>query len=125
MSVPPNDSGNPWTTLCPAPTACAGWTPGELVGARKGWACLLFDTYVSDAYSASQAVVGERISDRRWVTLGAGSRALGLQYDKTNGGTIWLKVHLQGCVNEGVGGGRSVDCDRVTPNGENDEDWIF
>ena len=119
-------SGNPWTTLCPAPAASGAWTPDAMVPAgRKGWGCLIFDTYMSDACPAAQVFSGDGISDVRWVNLGAGLRAVGFHYDKAAVNPVWLNVNTRDCVSEGPGGGRSVDYDRVSPNGETGGVWIF
>jgi hypothetical protein len=117
--------GNPWTTLCPAPVAIGAWTPAQTIGNHAGWGCLMLDTYMSDVNSASQAVVGDRISNVRWVPLGAGKRAVGFHYDKSSGGVIWLNVHTRDCLSDGAGGGRGVDYNRICPSGENDDDWVF
>lgn len=118
--------GNPRTTLCPAPIAAGAWTPDGVVdGNRKGWGCLVFDTYMSDACCAPQVIVGNGISNVRWVPLGADSRAVGFHYDKAAVSPIWLNVNTRDCLNAGSGGGRSVNYDRVSPNGENDDDWLF
>ena len=127
-------SGNPWTTLCPAPLTVLATLPYcgfPLPGADdpspgKGWGCLIFDTYMSDSFPASQVISHAAVSNVRWVTLGAGKRAVGFNYDKGLSSTIWLNVQTEGCRNEGMGGGRKVDRNRIAPNGEGTPlVWVF
>ncbi len=133
---PPNVrmSGNPWTTLCPAPVTIFATLPypgfpgpgADDPSPGKGWGCLTFDTYMGESVPASQVISHAAVSNVRWVTLGAGRRGVGFNYDKGLSSTIWLNVQTEGCRNEGVGGGRKVDQNRISPNGETTPlVWIF
>jgi hypothetical protein len=118
-------SGNPWTTLCPAPVM-RNWIlpvnnfPEPGTGASPGlaWGCLTFDTYLDYTLPASQVVTGNDVTGVRWVRLGVGKRAIGFFYDRTFKDEIEFKLHGPLCESEGVGGGRCVDLNRKMPNGE-------
>jgi hypothetical protein len=126
--------GNPWTTLCPAPLKEYAWLPGNSANSSdpisapvKGWACLVFDTYLDNNVPANQVVTGAGISNVRWVELGAGFRAVGFDYDRSSG-SLSLTVHPELIKSSGVGGGRSCDYDWLTPNSKSDDEvvhWVF
>jgi len=110
--------GNPWTTLCPAPSEKNKLVfPANIPQKRKGWACLAFDTYVDNTVDPANIVSGNNISGQRWVQLGAGYRAIGFYFDKTDGNPITLTVNAQNCVSKGANGGQWLDFDGVKPNG--------
>ena len=48
------------------------------------------------------------VTDVRWVQIGAGKRAIGFRYDKSDGGLIWLRLVPGSVRNEGTGGGRPL-----------------
>jgi hypothetical protein len=127
-------SGNPWTTLAPSHIAANGWMPVTLFPSSgssaipgKGWGCVIFDTYLSDsvpAASALQQLSGPPITNVRWVHLGTGKRAIGFNYDKSNGENIWLGLVPDNIRNAGVGGGRPlVKRDAAWPAGWTE--WSF
>lgn len=71
----------------------------------------MFDTWLDGsvpATSAIQQISGPGITDIRWVTLGAGKRAIGFKYDKSGGATIWLRLVPENIRNAGSGGGRPL-----------------
>ena len=109
-------AGNPWTTLTPALTSENAWMPcdhfpdpGSSARLGKGWGCVVFDTYLDGTVSAASAIrqlSGPMITDVRWVQVGAGKRAIGFRYDKSNGVPVVLELVPDNIRNEGVGGGR-------------------
>ena len=107
-------AGNPWTTLNPAlisgeprMPASAGFNSSARDG--RGWGCVVFDTYLDGTVSAASAIrqlSGPMITDVRWIQVGAGKRAIGFRYDKSNGIPVMLELVPDNIRNEGVGGGR-------------------
>jgi hypothetical protein len=75
-------AGNKWTTLCPA-LAKGKWIyPSSQVSEkRKGWGCVVFDTYMDSSVSAASIVTGSGINNIRWLRLGNGNRAIGFDFD--------------------------------------------
>jgi len=63
--------GNGWSTLCPAPVA---FYPDADPGQRKGWGCIIFDTYMDDTISATDALTmvagGAAVTNVRWLGNG-------------------------------------------------------
>ena len=111
-------SGNPWTTLASAHISSNAWMPlalfpdsGSSAHFGKGWGCVLFDTYLDDTMSAPLAIQqlnGPAVTNIRWVHVGAGKRGIGFNYDRTEGGTIWLRINPQAVISKGVNGGRPL-----------------
>ena len=119
--------GNDWTTLCPAPLADNAVFPASNPGNRKGWGCIIFDTYMNVTNSASDAltkVSGCPTSDHRWFGNADGKYGLGFDFDKTGGAATTMRAVADKCRNEGVGGGREMDGNRVKPSKDN-RDWPF
>jgi len=119
--------GNGWTTLCPAPLVDNAVFPDATVGNRKGWGCIIFDTYMSTSYSASDALIklsGCQTADHRWFGNASGTYGVGFNFDKTGGAATTMRAVADKCRNEGVGGGRELDGDRINPNKDN-RDWQF
>jgi hypothetical protein len=116
--------GSDWTTLCPAPVAVF---PASSPGNRKGWGCIIFDTYMDDSYAATQAVTkisgSCSVSNFRWVDNGSGKFCLGFDFDNTGGGGATMRAHAFYCVNSCTLG-RQLDGNRVQENGD-DRDWAF
>ena len=120
--------GNVWTTLCPAPSVSF---PSEIITARKGWGCVIFDTYVDkDWESASNAlalVSGScTISNVQWLSNPYGEYGIGFDFDKTGTGSVTVKVHADKCLHDcsNTGMGRELDGDRIDENGD-DYEWEF
>ncbi len=118
--------GNDWTTLCPAPLAVF---PASSPGSRKGWGCIIFDTYMDDSYAAAQAVTKLSgscgVSNFRWVDNGSGKYCLGFNFDNTGGGGATMRAHADKCKNDCDGDlGRKLDGNRIQEN-EDDRDWTF
>ena len=62
----------------------------------------------------------------RWVQVGAGKRAIGFRYDKSNGGNIQLRLVPGNVRNEGAGGGRpAVKRDAMWTSDMGWLDWSF
>ena len=111
-------SGNPWTTLAPAHILMNAWMPSSLfplqgssASPSTGWGCVVFDTYLDDSISAAladQQLTGTAVTDIRWVHLGANIRALGLKYDKSGDGNIFLELEQDLIRNAGAEGGRPL-----------------
>jgi hypothetical protein len=102
----------------------------ETVGAPdKGWACVVFDTYLDVENMQADQVLAEGfgISDVRWITLGSGVRAIGFNYDRAEINPFGIEVKAYLIKNVGVGGGRSCDIDGVAPNSSenNNYTWMF
>jgi hypothetical protein len=120
-------SGNPWTTLCPAPLADNSLFPETAVSeTRKGWGCILFDTYMNTTNSANDAltvVSGCPITNRRWFGNADGYYGVGFDFDKTGGSNTTLRAVADRCRNKGIQG-RAMDGDRVQPNND-DKEWSF
>ena len=128
--------GNRWTTLAPAFIPENAWMPcdhfpepGSSARLGKGWGCIVFHTYLDGTIPASSAIQqlsGTAISDVRWIQVGAGKRAIGFRYDKSDGGLIWLRLVPGNIRNEGVGGGRpAVKRDAAWTSDTGWLDWVF
>lgn len=121
--------GNDWVTLCPSPVAVF---PSSSPGPRKGWGCIVFDTYMDDNVAASTALTKTSgscsVSNIRWLDNGSGKYAIGFDFDNTSGGGATMTAHADKCENKaaptGVNLGRKLDGDRVKPNGD-DKTWPF
>jgi len=119
--------GNSWTTLCPSPMLDAAVFPTTSPGVRKGWGCVIFDTYMNDTISAQDAVVklsGCPTSNFRWVGTAAGNYIVGFDYDNTAGSGATMRAVSDKCKNQDADGGRKLDGNRQKPNGD-DRDWSF
>ena len=120
--------GSEWTTLAPAPVAVF---PDSPPGNRRGWGCVVFDTYMDDTFaSASQALVKVTgacaVSNFRWVDNGSGSFCVGFDFDNPVVGGTQMKAVSEKCLHESgnSGGGSELDGDRISPNGD-DKIWGF
>ena len=108
----------PWTTLCPAPSEKDKILfPADIPQTRKGWACLVLDTYTDGTVNPANIVSGNNIFGHRWVLVGAGYRAIGFYFDKTIGTPISLTINAQNCISAGPRGGQWLDFDGRKPNG--------
>jgi len=119
--------GNNWTTLCPAPLADNAVFPDTAAGNRKGWGCIIFDTYMNQNNPASDALLklsGCPTTDHRWFGNSDGVYGLGFDFDKTGGAGTTMRAVADKCRNDGGSKGRQMDGDRVTPSGDNRE-WSF
>ena len=119
--------GNDWTTLCPAPFADNAAFPNTTTGNRKGWGCIILDTYMCSTNAASDAlmkVTGCPTSNHRWFGNSDGIYGLGFDYDKTGGAATTMRAVADKCRSEGLGGGRELDGDRVEPS-KDDRDWSY
>jgi len=119
--------GNDWTTLCPAPLADNAVFPDITAENRKGWGCIIFDTYMSQSYSANDALLKQNgcpTSNHRWFGNADGKYGLSFDFDKTGGAATTMRGVADKCLNDGNGGGRKLDGDRVKPN-EDNRDWSF
>jgi len=116
--------GNGWSTLCPAPVA---FYPDADPGQRKGWGCIIFDTYMDDTISATDALTmvagGAAVTNVRWLGNGSGSFALGFDFDNCAGGGLTLRANADKCLHSGSGWGRELDGNGVQPNGDDPPDW--
>ena len=120
--------GNDWTTLCPAPFADNAVFPDATAGNRKGWGCVIFDTYMSTTNSASDALTkqsGCPTFDHRWFGNDDGYYGLGFDFDKSDGASTTMRTIANKCWNEGQDCGRELDGNRVKPNGDNPQDLSF
>ncbi len=116
--------GNDWTTLCPAPLADNAVFPDTTAENRKGWGCIVFDTYMSEDNSANEALIkqsGCPTSNHRWFDNADGYYGLGFDFDKTGGATTTMRAVADKCRNKGGTEGRRMDGNRVTPSGDNRE----
>lgn len=113
-------SGNNWTTLFPAPMINDPVWPDSDPGQRLGWGCIIFDTYMDDSESATNALVcdsGGPISNQSWCgDTGYGKFILGFDYNNTGGGGAEIRADATYCKDEGE---KQMDANRITPN-END-----
>lgn len=111
--------GNIWTTLNPAPTDAFPHVSDN----RKGAGCIIFDTYMYDGMSPSNAVMvtSGSVSSRRWFGNGSGSYGVSFDYDKTGGGTQQLHAEADNCYDQS--NSRKMDGDRHTY--ASDKDWSF
>ena len=120
--------GNDWTTLCPAPMTDDPFFPGTVPGNRYGWGCTIFDTYMRDAEAAGSALIGisgTTAYSPHWAgDTSYGKFILGFSYDKTGGTGQTVRAVADHCKNADPDGGREMDGDRVTPNGD-DRDWPY
>jgi hypothetical protein len=113
--------GNDWTTLCPAPMLDADYPvwPDSDPGNRKGWGCVIFDTYMShtNADDALIKVSGGTTSNHRWAGE-PDDFILGFDYDKTDGIATTMRAVGAECRCDGpyYGDGRRMDANRVAPN---------
>lgn len=117
--------GNGYTTLCPSSLATF---PSANPGERKGWGCIIFDTYMmGDYFPANQAVIKTNgtcsVSDFRWVSNGYGMFCDGFEFDNENGGGATMKADADKCQADGIGNLR-LDGDGEAPNGD-DWPWSF
>jgi hypothetical protein len=115
-----------WTTINPAPNAVF---PAGAVG-RKGAGCIIFDTYMDDAFSADLAVqkvsVNAPVSARRWFDNGSGKYLVSFDFDSHAAGSITLRAEADCCKNKNpatYGSTRKLSGDRQT-YGE-DKEWSF
>lgn len=119
--------GNDWTTLCPATLADNAVFPDATAGNRKGWGCIIFDTFMSTTNAASDVLTkqsGCPTSDHRWFGNTDATYGLGFGFDKTDGATTTMRANADKCLNDGIGGGRELDGNRVKPNNDS-RDWSF
>jgi len=113
--------------LCPAPVAKF---PSASPGTRKGWGCIVFDTYMNEDVAAGDALSkvsgGCTISNIRWIENGSGRYAIGFDFDNSGAGGATMKAEADECVHASgiAGSGRRLDGDGVTPNGD-DVTWSF
>ncbi len=123
-------SGNPWTTLCPAPLAINPVHPMSPVTAqRKGWGCILLDTEVSNSSLARDAVVknsgGASISDTHWLKNTDGSfYGVGFMFDKTLDNSLTTMKAVADKIRNSETEGHAMDGDRVQPNID-DKQWSY
>jgi len=116
--------GNAWTTLCPAPMADKPVFPNVSPGPRPGWGCIVFDTYMNVGVPASDAIIrvsGDPISDEAWAGGSSNKFLLGFYY---GGNVTTVRALADKCRNADSYGGRKMDGNRVTPNGDN-KDWSW
>ena len=119
--------GNDWTTLCPAPLAHNAVFPDVAAGNRKGWGCIIFDTYMCGTNAATAALLktaGCPTYGHRWFGNDDGDYGLGFCFDKTGGSATTMRAVADKCRNEGSSGGRELDGNRVKPN-KDDRNWSF
>lgn len=119
--------GNDWTTLCPAPLANNAVFPDTTAGNRKGWGCIIFDTYMCSTNAATDALLkttGCPTTNHSWFGNADGYYGLGFDFDKTGGAATTMRAVADKSRNEETGGGREMDGDRVQPSKDN-RDWSF
>ena len=110
--------GNEWTTLCPAPMANNSTYPASASG-KKGYGCVIFDTYMNDEIPAKEAlkkVSGGPTSNHRWDGSAEEKFILGFDYDNTGYIPTTMRVVGDRCRNADPYGGRGLDVNRVAPN---------
>ncbi|MFH1232163.1 MAG: hypothetical protein V1709_11785, partial [Planctomycetota bacterium] len=124
--------GNNWTILCPAPMVDDAVFPEPSVDKRKGWGCVIFDTYMNDTVSADSALKklsGGNTSNHRWAGNSYGKFILGFDYEE--GQNILTEMQAVGkeCRNSDPDGGRRLDGDRIKPNDvdtkPDNKEWSF
>ena len=100
--------------------------PDNITTNRKGFGCILFDTYMCTTNAANVALIkvgGCPTANYHWLGTTNGYYGIGFDFDKTGGGTTTMRAVADKCRNEGAEG-RALDGDRVNPAGDNKE-WIF
>ncbi len=127
--------GNGWTTLCPAPEQTFP-KPGsslytDATGMRRGFGCVLFDTYLDESQSPAQAVSkldggGALDAGPRWFA-GNQTFGIGFEFSLMESALLTMRAHSAFCVNKGSADGRrKLDADSVAPNGDGKNlDWTF
>jgi hypothetical protein len=126
--------GNYWTTLCPAPMKNNDYPvwPNIDPGNRYGWGCIIFDTYMNDSISSTDALTknsGGSTYDHKWRGNATGKYILGFDYDKTDGTETTMQAVGIKCKNKDPDGGRALDADRTKPNATStapeNKDWTY
>ena len=123
-------TGTGWTTLCPA-TVSVFPQDGDTVGNRKGWGCIIFDTYMDDGpnYKPDKAVTKTSgncaITSQRWFGNEIGKFGIGFNFDNVNRNGATMRVIAQLCRNKVLAGlNRALDGNGIQPNGD-DKQWTF
>lgn len=119
--------GNSWTTLCPSPITENAVFPMMSPGQRKGWGCIIFDTYMNDTISATEALTninGNPTSNYCWAGRNEGKFILGFDFDNTMPALTTMQAVAEKCRNKDSDGGRALDGNRTIPNKDNYE-WSY
>lgn len=114
--------GNPWTTLCPAPIESNATYP-QVVPQRTGsyWCGIIFDTYMDTTITGGLKSVPGGNSLGNWYPYTQfGSHVLGFTYYIYS--LPYQARTIRAEASGIVGGGKSMDGNRVAPNGENPAD---
>lgn len=117
--------GNPWTTLCPAPIVGNPTFPSsKLAEGDVAFGCLVLDTFLKDKDNMLQVVFGEGVSAIAPLRQEGAGYPFGVGFHIEKGvGTVKVrsearKVYIESATPDGeFSSGKTVDVDRVTPNG--------
>jgi hypothetical protein len=71
------------------------------------------------ANDALLKTAGYPTSDHRWFGNADGYYGLGFDFDKAGGAATTMRAVADKCRNDGQGGGRQLDGNRVKPNNDN------
>ena len=117
--------GNPWTTLCPAPVVGNPTFPSSgIAEGEVAFGCLVLDTFLKNKDNMIQVVAGEGVSAIAPLRQEGADYPFGVGFHIEKGqGSVKVrsearKVYIESATPDGeFSSGKTVDVDRVTPNG--------
>lgn len=117
--------GNPWTTLCPAPIIGNPTFPSSaLVEGDVAFGCLLLDTFVKGKNNMIKVIAGDGVTGIVPLRQEGAEYPLGVGFRiKKGSGSIRvrseaIKVYIESATpNDEFASGKTMDADRITPNG--------
>ncbi len=124
--------GIPWTTLCPAPIIGTPTFPSSnLSEGDVAFGCLLLDTFVKAKSNMIKVIVGDGVTGIAPLRQEGAAYPFGVGFRiKKGAGTIKvkseaIKVYIESATpNDEFASGKTMDADRITPNGGTVE-WAF
>ena len=124
--------GIPWTTLCPAPIIGTPTFPSSnLSEGDVAFGCLLLDTFVKAKNNMIKVIVGDGVTGIAPLRQEGAAYPFGVGFRiKKGSGTIKvkseaIKVYIESATpNDEFASGKTMDADRITPNGGTVE-WAF
>ena len=118
-------AGNPWTTLCPAPIIGNPTFPSsDLAEGEVALGCLLLDTFVKDKNNMIKVIAGDGVTEIAPLRQEGAEYPFGVGFRiKKGSGSIRvrseaIKAYIESATpNDEFASGKTMDADRVTPNG--------